>query len=499
MFGSVQEDGPDKQAKTSSTIHATSNRGQEGLPDHLTLADVEVPRTPGGAPRKDRRFAKLRIATQHHEDDEKGQKSSETISTSLIPDPQPCLPWAVHAFQEAQSIGELQSGDASRIIMATGPSYSRPALLMNEEILEAMKVSIEAWRTACLERLKCDARNVVLNEFQAYAREELADLRDRAQHALPRMRPALIGEANQLELKLQQAQEDSEQTKARGLWFDEEGMLKSLAANMLIADAFVTHGLMKPETPHGKIEPEEDIADYFAVPEPIWLRRESPDPEKPQFTQQDLDELHAFEMLTTTREELKQAQANFDHRDRQTGAKYRRRLDHGEDDMLAYDLQQFEHDNMRTRELVEAEERYAEANAVAVALKLDINIDPSQKSGFQDADGDLDPEAPLSGINHAGVGPRSTGKIAEWLTTLPPVAIHDVPQAEIEPSEPELDTWSMRAIANWESISTVDCGTKVEKEKLAMEGRRIGAVAAWCEAYKKRTMETFEKWHASRR
>lgn len=90
-----------------------------------------------------------------------------------------------------------------------------------------------------------------------------------------------------------------------------------------------------------------------------------------------------------------------------------------EGDILRQKLEQAkQYDEDGDARLTGAESRLAQAKAAALALNLNIT-NASQASDFHDQDGDVEPGARLSGINHASVGVQS-GQISEWVKKLPP-------------------------------------------------------------------------------
>jgi hypothetical protein len=219
---------------------------------------------------------------------------------------------------------------------------------------------------------------------------------------------------------------------------------------------------------------------------------------------QESPSVRARRVFHSCRHKLHEAQRRFDQRDRQNGADYflRHRHDsrHPGEGPLEFDLRQFQENNALTRALIDAEKQLAEAKKVAQELNVHVAV-PSDTSGFNDPDGDTDPERRMSAIHYTAIGVR-TDQIDDWMKTLPDVETHDTPRIEPRPEKPELDEWSAEPIGNNESSSVIAGGRRREKinaEKQAAENRKRGARDEWCQSYPKRRRITFDKWHENKR
>lgn len=451
-------------------------------------------------------------------------------NSSLHP---PTKPLPVYAAQDG--LRQPLSRNTSRMIMATEPGQARPALLMNEELFEAIKNSVA---DAC-EYSKTDhLSNVylgILANFQEYARCQLDVLYERDRRPMDHAALAHIYEQiNGLRHKLDLATQEESSIRKALAEYEKQSFVSFLKASMLLEGVFVCQGMLKlPDADASK--PDGAFVAFFAVPESVeetesevaykqhmdaveqeralgcdekdyhpgsWDQEAYEEYEREAKHETEQDALHDLEV---SRKQLQEARTAFETRNRESAASFYgrhqdcHRIKPREEDLLSYDHKQFEYNNRLTRDIINAEEQYAKAKLAVKEMKLNITT-ASQTSGFEDADGDANPDALLSGVNHAAVGFRS-GKVMRWVESLPAAVAYDGPAVEVRPMEPEMDEWVAEPVGNSDSASMVEYGSfkeKIESVKAAGASKRSAAVSAWCETYG-RKRDLFERMHTDRK
>lgn len=491
VFGSDQRNGgPSKRNKTTRT-HGVSC-GQEHQ-EHVDRVARSPQSSPTALPTTPRKIARVRKATSRNRDrssQEAQMATPETLANSPVP----------HGTSDASNEQSVEKQ----------VSQAQLALLVDADTMEKMRTAIRVRHEIGTDAENCEVYLDILAKFKESAQQQIASLRayGHSLHIAPDIRgPVWSDIQQQINLLISKYEEATqEEVKIRKALADDEiyADIQCLEVMVAVEDALIANEQLQEYPEDADFVPDQAFVEHFSVPElPYYLhgdrtfREETP--ELQQHAQEYWKERHALDEFTASRKNLQEAQADFDQRNRETAANFhlRHNKHHAavpeEQDSLSFDLQQFQHNNALTRALIDAEARFAKAKAAAGQFEITT---ASQTSGFNDSDGDADPEARLSGVNRAAAGRLSAGMMV-WLEDLP--AVQDGTTLQARPQVPELDEWVAEPVGICDSASMVDYGRN--KERIdglckAGEDQRDGAVDKWCGVYG-RKRETFEKMHGN--
>ncbi|SMR62814.1 unnamed protein product [Zymoseptoria tritici ST99CH_3D1] len=412
----------------------------------------------------------------------------------------------------------------ANLYFANDETQKLPALVMSPELLAKMQVSLVDARELDNKRLERQTRLKIMNKWWGNAERELADIPQRWQYI--KDDPKRADEAEQqvrlfekLRDGAKRMQDEKDAIERQWEQIQERAESSRVDAEVLLEVAFREAGIMIPERETFD-RSNEALAEEFAVVNtyappiffPVDIDWDFPDrlDEYPALQQDPSFYEEAFSVEpepapnSTARDEFWQcydnwqrAQASFDRRNRETAADYFRRQ--GADitaipqDLLDHDLAQLQQNRKLTRNLIEAEQRFASAKRVAAEYNLDLAA-PEQTSGFGLTDGDL-PHARLSHTRDPTGFAWEDPRIVTWL---------DAVLSDVEVQEQSREPFEGRRLVSVgpkDSNSQVDYGRdreRIDKVEANRHDIRRKVMRDWGQ---RTTHETGDhlgaRWHAA--
>ncbi|SMR62816.1 unnamed protein product [Zymoseptoria tritici ST99CH_3D1] len=367
--------------------------------------------------------------------------------------------------------------DAPRIVPVGRGSKQNLALLMTDDLLAAWKSTCEQTRKTEAFTQQADARRDVLNSFLRHARTEIEEMRYqrytlRDRHAdldaMLRIERREHEIMEKIDLANRRKAEDEDQIAS----LEWDLARESLTANMFIHYALIDRKMMvSDEDFEFELGPDPAFLETFKVPDvrertPVDRSVErrfdgrlvyGPDPDfvpsefVPSEAESEVDRPgeHVLEQeFRGAYHDLRRAEAKFDRRERETA----RCEDHAA--ATALDIAHLERNNRLTRELVQAEERFALAKRAAAENNLDL-LASEQSSGFGPVDGDIDkPERRLSYTPHPADLVVKDPRIIAWLED-PLFCLDDPPGHQLQENVERSSGSPDDEDAEWERTSLV--------------------------------------------